>query len=265
MLAFLFENAKEENKYYKYDFVYDNCTTRLRDILERFSKDSLITKNIRPGERTSFRNLIHEYLNRGGQYWSKLGIDMLLGKPIDKKISNREAMFLPDYLLKAFDSTTAGGKKLVSDKKTILPPSLQTPSKKIFTPFLVFSVLFLLIALLSFIKGAKTILLISDFLFFFLSGALGLLILFMWFGTDHQACRDNFNLLWTLPTHFIAAFLLFTKKEWIKNYFRFVFFLNIFLLLVWFFLPQQMNIALLPVVAILCLRSFFLSRESKNG
>lgn len=267
MLAFLFENAKEENKYYKYDFVYDNCTTRLRDILERFSKDSLITKNIRPKKRTTFRHLIHEYLNRGGQHWSKLGIDALLGKPIDKKISNREAMFLPDYLLKAFDSTTVGSKQLVSDKKTILPPSLQTPGKKILTPLLVFSVMFLLIVLLSFVNsaGAKKILFVSDFLFFFFSGALGLLILFMWFGTDHQACRNNFNIAWALPTHLIAAFLLLSKKGWIKNYFRFVFFFNILLLLVWFFLPQQMNSALLPVVSILCLRSFFLSKNFKNG
>ena len=35
MVAALFENAKEENKYYRYDFNYDNCTTRLRDMLEK--------------------------------------------------------------------------------------------------------------------------------------------------------------------------------------------------------------------------------------
>jgi hypothetical protein len=152
---------------------------------------------------------------------------------------------------------------LVSDKKTILLPSIAEPGRKIFTPFLIFSLLFLLIVVLSFINNAGTnkILLISNFLFFFFPGAIGILILFMWFGTDHQACRNNFNLLWALPTHFIAAFLLFSKKGWIKNYFRFVFFLNILLLLVWFFLPQQMNIAFLPIVAILCFRSFLLSKS----
>ena len=266
MLTFLFENAKEENKYYKYDFVYDNCTTRLRDIVNAQSQDSLITKNIRPAEGTTFRNLIHEYLNRGGQYWSKLGIDILLAMPIDKKISNSEAMFLPDYLLKAFDSTTAGGKQLVSDKKIILFPAIEVSETKTFTPLFVFSILFVIIAALSFIKkaSAKIVLRITDFLFFFLSGVLGMLILFMWFGTDHQACRNNFNLFWALPTHLIAAFLLFTKKDWLKNYFRFVFFLNILLLLVWFFLPQQLNIALLPVVGILTVRSFFLGQASSD-
>ena len=38
------------------------------------------------------------FIYRGGQQWSKLGIDMLLGNPLDKKVTNREAMFLPDYL-----------------------------------------------------------------------------------------------------------------------------------------------------------------------
>jgi hypothetical protein len=172
-------------------------------------------------------------------------------------------MFLPDYLLKAFDSTTIGGNELISDKQTILHAAIESPGKKIFTPFLIFLLLFLLITVLSILNNArtKTFLLITDFLFFFLSGTIGVLILFMWFGTDHQACRNNFNILWALPTHFIAAFLLFTKKDWVKHYFRFIFFLNILLLLVWFFLPQQMNIAFLPIVAILCFRSFLLSKS----
>jgi hypothetical protein len=93
MLAALYENAKEENKYYRYDFNYDNCTTRLRDILEKITGQKLQTKNILPHSNTTFRNLIHFYLNRGGQQWSKLGIDILLGSPLDKKVTNSEAMF----------------------------------------------------------------------------------------------------------------------------------------------------------------------------
>ena len=263
LLYALFENAKEENKYYKYDFVYDNCTTRLRDMVERLSRDSLITKKIRPGNKTTFRNLIHEYLDRNKQYWSKLGIDILLGQPIDKKITNAEAMFLPDYLLKAFDSTSAGGKKFVLDKKTILEQTAQTAKSNFFTPLFIFSLLFVIIAMLSFINNpaAKTILRFFDVCFFILCGVIGLLILFMWLGTEHQACRNNFNLVWALPTHLPAAILLFKKSNWLKKYFRFAFWINILLLLVWFFLPQQMNITLLPVTGIIAVRSFFLSKR----
>ena len=264
LLSALFENAKEENKFYKYDFVYDNCTTRLRDMVARISKDSLITKNIRPGNKTTFRNLIHEYLDRNKQYWSKLGIDILLGQPIDKKITNAEAMFLPDYLLKAFDSTTAGGGIFVLSKKTILDQTVQKEKSNFLTPLFIFSLLFVIVVMLSFINNptVKLILRFFDVCVFFICGVIGLLILFMWLGTEHQACRNNFNLLWALPTHLPAAFLLFNKNNRFKKYFRFCCWIYLLLIPLWFFLPQQLNVALLPIIGILTIRSYFLSKKN---
>ncbi len=256
-------NAKEENKYYKYDFVYDNCTTRLRDIVAKNTTGSFITKNIRPHSGITFRNLIYEYLNKGGQYWSKLGIDILLGTPLDKKISNNETMFLPDYLLKGFDSTMVGQKKLVNEKKIILAETIEINKNKLLTPFIFFLFLFVLITILSFMKSKKNRLILSffDFLFFFLCGVVGILIVFMWLGTEHITARNNFNLVWALPSHAVMSFFINKKKNWVKNYFAFTFWLIIALCLSWFFLPQQMNNALLPVMAILLVRSFFLSKK----
>ncbi|HET9431438.1 MAG TPA: DUF4105 domain-containing protein, partial [Chitinophagaceae bacterium] len=114
LVAALFENAREENKYYLYDFTHDNCTTRLRDMIEKSSGKILKSKNILPGAGATFRNLIHEYLNRGGQYWSKLGIDLLLGSHLDRAMTNREGMFLPDYLMKGLDSSTLDGVQIVN-------------------------------------------------------------------------------------------------------------------------------------------------------
>src|SRR6185436_14125178 len=99
LVSALQENAKEENKYYTYDFIVDNCTTRLRDIVFK-NANTVRTRDIRSDEKITFRNLIHKYLDSSYQYWSKLGIDMLLGTPLDKKLTNNETMFLPDYLLK---------------------------------------------------------------------------------------------------------------------------------------------------------------------
>ena len=264
LVTALEENAREENKYYKYDFVYDNCTTRLRDLVAAATADTDLTKNIIP-PGTSFRNLIHEYLNKSGQYWSKLGIDMLMGTPVDKKISNKEAMFLPDYLLKGFDSTTIGQRNLVLEKKTILAPSFEVNNKMFFTPLVVFSILFLLVTILSFTSGrkaGKSFLNIFDKAFFLLCGLLGLLILFMWFGTDHLACSNNFNLAWALPTHLFIAPFIHQQKTWIKIYFQIIFWLTLFLVVAWFFLPQQMNNAFLPITGIILVRSFFTSKKS---
>ena len=264
LVAALFENAKEENKYYRYDFNYDNCTTRLRDMVEKASGDMFNSKNILPKPNTTFRNLIHIYLDRGGQQWSKLGIDMLLGKPMDKVVTNREAMFLPDYLLIAFDSSKLNGKPVVAEKKIILDHFDDYKNKSITTPLLVFGILFLFITAISIFASHlwRVFLKVFDILFFAIVGLIGMLILFMWFGTDHAMCRDNFNLLWALPTHFVIAFFLFSKKSWVSNYLRFILFYTIALLLAWFFLPQQFNTALLPVVGIILVRSLYLSKGS---
>ena len=259
LVAALFENAKEENKYYRYDFNYDNCTTRLRDMVEKTAGKQLDTKNILPEPNTTFRNLIHVYLDRGGQQWSKFGIDMLLGNPMDKIVTNREAMFLPDYLLMAFDSSALDGKPAVIEKKILLNYFDAYKTKSGITPLIVFGVLFLVIAVLSFSTRNTWNLFfrIFDFFFFIFLGLLGVLIFFMWFGTEHAMCRNNFNILWTLPTHLPLALLLFSKRQWVNTYFRFIFFYTIALLIAWFFLPQQFNTAFLPIVGIILIRTFF--------
>ena len=269
LITALEENAKEENKYYKYDFVRDNCTTRLRDIIEKFSDTPYITKPLVAGT-TTFRELIHSYLDKSGQSWSKLGIDILLGAPLDHKLSTKEIQFLPDYLLKGLDSTMVPGYmtyigyqiSLVIEKKVILETSLSPETPSVLSPLVIFSVLFLLITVLSFSRspGIQIALNIFDKIFFFLCGILGVLILFMWFGTDHYTCRNNFNLAWALPTHLFIVAISFQKNR-VKKYFRVVFWLTTILLLCWFFLPQQMNHALFPVVGMVFVRSFFISKR----
>lgn len=254
LLAALNKNAREENKYYKYDFVSDNCTTRLRDIVIRESKDAVITKNIRPEQKTTFRNLIHEYLDKGKEYWSKLGIDILLGSPLDKKISNSQAMFLPDYLMKGFDSTTLGRGQLVTNKTTILNPVFQSQEHVLFSPLMIFSLFFLIIAILTSLKTTAIFFRYFDFLLFFFTGALGMLLLFMWFGTDHPTCKYNFNLLWAFPAHIVMAFIIGKKRKWVKNYFLGTMIL-LFLLIPVEWGIQELNPALIPIVAILFLRS----------
>ena len=256
LVAALKENAKEENKYYQYDFIIDNCTTRLRDIVFKNANAQVVTKDVRPSNKITFRDLIHKYLDSSYQYWSELGIDILLGDPLDKKISNSEAMFLPDYLLKGFDSTTIDGSRLVSEKKEILAPVLPENKKPFLSPFLLFSILFLLIAALSLSKNTYRFLAVFDLILFFLSGALGILILFMWFGTDHPECKNNFNLAWAFPFHIVIIFFLYKKRNWVRRYFLFNSILLLVLLILWKWLPQEMNNALLPLVCLLLLRSF---------
>src|SRR5690606_5087552 len=57
-----------------------------------------------------------------------------------------------------------------------------------------------------FIKKTKTLRRVLTFIILFITGLLGVLMLLMWFCNDHQACANNFNLLWALPTHLYVAF-----------------------------------------------------------
>jgi len=249
------ENAKEENKYYKYDFIYDNCTTRLRDIVLKNLTGAAFTKNIRPRDGTTFRDLIHEYLDKSYQYWSKLGIDMLLGTPLDKKISNAEAMFLPDYLLKGFDNTAVGERPVVLEKNEILSAAITANKSLLLSPFLIFAILFVMVAFLSLKSGATRFLDVFDFVLFFLAGVLGILMLFMWFGTDHPECKNNFNVAWAFPLHFFVVFLIYKKWDWLRYYFLANSILLVLFLIAWIWLPQEINNALIPIVCILLVRS----------
>lgn len=255
-------NAQEQNRYYKYDFLFDNCTTRAGDIVTRNTNTPVVFKNILPKSHPSFRDLIHSYLDAGHQYWSKLGIDILLGAKLDRKVTNREAMFLPDYLLKGFDSAIVNTHSLATAPQTILQMPSSLKSKSLFTPAIVFSLLLVIIVVISFLKsnGARATINIFDFLFFFTLGLAGLLLLFMWFGTDHKVCQNNYNLLWALPTNVVMAFFVHSKRLWVKKYFSIVFWLSLVLLLSWFFLPQQMNNALIPIVLLVIYRSWNLSK-----
>jgi hypothetical protein len=257
-------NAREENRYYRYDFLFDNCTTRAKDMVKQQSGASLQFTDILDGSSPSFRNLIHGYLDAGNQHWSKLGIDILLGARLDRKVTNEESMFLPDYLLKGFDSALVHShKKLVTPPQPIL--KLDSPLGKGFfiTPMIAFLALLVIAIVISFrfIKLS----LAFDRVFFGFLGLAGFLLLFMWFGTDHYVARNNYNLLWALPTHFVAAFFLHKPGKVKTLYFQITFWIGLLLLLTWFFLPQQMNSALLPIVCIIVLRSFLLFKSSSNG
>ncbi|MGB5007284.1 MAG: DUF4105 domain-containing protein, partial [Ferruginibacter sp.] len=259
---FLNENLKEENKYYKYDFFFDNCTTRLRDILKKYKDSTFTQKPVMPaGSR--FRQAIHGYLDYNHKYWSKLGIDILMGKPTDAVMTAGQMQFLPDNLMISLDSSDY---TMVLSSQNLYPIRDDHDNKPFFTPFVVFSILAIFIVLLGYVKNKFTQAFLQGFdgMFFFLAGLLGCMILFMWFGTEHSMTKDNFNILWAWPTHAIAAFFVNSKKKWVQQYFKFTAVALMGVLISWFFLPQQMNNALIPVILLMIYRSVKKSFATNN-
>jgi hypothetical protein len=259
-------NLLPENKFYKYDFLYDNCSTRLKDILKKATENTVRFREILQPPLPSFRDMIHTYLDAGGKYWSELGIDMLLGNRIDKIPSNEQAMFLPDFLLKGFDSAFVNGKPVVNNKQIILNRTIEEDdTDSWFRPIVVSSLLLLVIGALQFTKSkaAAAFLRGFDSIFFFFLGALGFLMLFMWFGTDHKGCGNNFNLLWAIPFHLPVSLVLYRNKEWIRKYFLLMAGWYFILFFAWSLLPQGMNSAIVPIVIIAFMRSIVRYKKTR--
>ena len=102
-----------------------------------------------------------------------------------------------------------------------------------------------------------------DGMLFFLTGLLGILLIFMWAGTDHSMTKNNYNLLWALPTHIFFSFLVTQNSHWVKQYFGFSAVAGILLLCAWYFLPQKLNPAMIPYVLLLIFRSYVIFRFRK--
>lgn len=257
LTAALWKNTSKEYRDYPYHFYADNCTTRARDILMNNMDSGVQYKNIRPQPATStYRQLIHSYMNSSSQAWNRFAIDVLLGNHLDETMTNRQAMFLPDYLMKGFDGALIRGQPLVMQTNQLLPDARQHTGS-LFTPILLFSLLLAAFLVTTFVKNnaAQKTALVMDSVFFLLTGLLGVLMLILWIARVDTVCRNNYNLLWALPTHTIIAFVVNRKNTWIKNYWLITAALNALLLLAWKWLPQEMNSSLLLVTVILLFRN----------
>lgn len=269
LYKFLEWNALPENKYYKYDFFYDNCSSRLRDVLQGIGKNNLKFHNLED-RNLSFRQLIDEYLN--DKEVQDFGMDIGLGAPADVEATPLQYMFLPDHLMNGFSKATiyANGKTvpLVGETK-VLYASGQTlkPTPLIQTPFFYISVLLLIVILFTIKNWNKPASLsIFDAFLFIIVGLLGCLLIFLWFFTDHKVTVNNWNLLWANPLvlFFPLVYKVLRNKAIASKIFLGYCILIVIELLALPILPQQFNIAEIPLVLILAIRSFHIGKNLKH-
>jgi len=200
------ENYKKENRKYLYDFFFDNCSTRPRDLLYN-NLPELSEANSETPTKT-FRDLIDE--NVFARPWMDFGIDLIIGKKADKIASIQDQMYLPEYFYKKLNNLSNGGEPLVSSAEIILDYEQEAEARKHvpwLTPALIFGILLLLEVIL-FIAYRKrsdtTFVKLYDKMWYIIIGISSLVILFMWFGTDHIATGDNLNVFWLNPLFLIT-------------------------------------------------------------
>jgi hypothetical protein len=256
VFSFLENNSKPQNQTYRYDYFYNNCASKVRDVFAEVFKEEIKFDGSFIKTDYTIRDLTEIYLKQ--QPWGDLGIDICLGLPMDKKATPYDYMFLPDYIESSFDHTTLNGSPIVKQKVAVYESTPEKISFHWYHPWIVFGLLFLFTAILSYKDWKrKKVSKWFDVTLFGITGLLGILLLILWVATDHKAAANNFNLLWAFPLHLAAAIGLLRKDstKWLSSYFTFASVLAALLLGFWALLPQDMNPFLLPVMFIILMRT----------
>lgn len=257
LMLLINENLKPENKKYRYDFFYDDCSTRIRDLLEKSTENKLLYPPTDTFNAPTFRSMTGKY--QAPFPWLKFGIDLIMGSPGDKKTTFREMMFLP------VDMQNCLGESVINRNGKMIP-ILQNPelildfdlpnykNRRLVAPENIFSlILILLIILIPLIKRRALINAI-DMIIFFLFTILAVLMIFFNFFTDHQQMKMNLNILWLNPFLLACLISLIMGKPGII-WFRIVFYISALFLVAHMLLPQDFHIAVLPLTLLMAIRS----------
>jgi len=217
----LAENLKPENRTYRYNFFYDNCSTRPRNILENHLAGRIVYEP-RKDYEPSFREIIHQY--NANHPWMAMGIDLLLGVKADLKTSQREQEFLPDNLLTDFDNARilnpdGSYRQLVKERKAVVVGGAQVIEQDFpLSPTacaLVMLVISLVIIALEWKR--KACYYWWDALLMLLQGLAGIILTLMLF-SQHPTTSTNLQvlLLNPLPLFFIPAVVRKRKTIYFK-------------------------------------------------
>lgn len=243
---FLMRNAEPENREYQYDFFYDNCATRIRDVFEAQLGSDLIlgygSLATLSALRPSMRDLLVPHLTR--RSYARLAFSVILGLPSDAEASPRMKTFLPDSLKKAFANATIRGHAFSQPSQMIYVSPAATPQAEyLLDPTLILPVVILLIGLACFVLrlyGLFASVILAA------TGLAGLLLCFMWLFTDHTSTHCNLNLLWALPWNvlFAAGILLKRFRPLCLKYSRLYGLWLILFFILSFFIPQSLHITI---------------------
>ena len=235
-------NYLPENRYYHYDLFRDNCATRVRDMVEAASGKNKIL--IPECELVSCRGFVHRSTGPTLEWWT-LGIDLLLGLPTDKRCSISDAMFHPEMMFTFYNAATRKNEPLVNNVFQWLT-DVRPPLRRSYPPMVVFSLIFVAVAVLSWRKLWPRW---ADRVLFILAGLMGLVLCFMWFGTDHWCTKWNLNILWASPLLIMIAIRLQRSPRW-ALWLQ----LACFAVAAVYVLVCGLSVALLPIILTLALR-----------
>ena len=258
MVSLIKENLKPENIKYRYDFFYDDCSTRIRDLFENSIGEKLEYPSDPETDPPTFRELITNYQRQF--HWLQFGIDLLLGSPVDIDAYLRDRMFLPIEMQIGLSEATIdrSGERIPLLQKPEVIFDFEAPQlnqKFIYSPIFLFTLFLISVIIFSLLFKGRRVNGLIDIMIYFIFSVLAVIMIFFNFFTDHQQLRWNYNIVWLNPLLILClGAIVFNRKA--KLLFRLVFFITGAFLLLHFFLPQSFNFVFYPLVLIILVRSF---------
>jgi len=258
----LIKNIQPENRTYRYNFFFNNCATKPRDIIVNAIGGKVDYRW--NGKYKSLRDEVHYFT--GKFPWTTFGIDFALGAEADDSASLKSQQFAPDLLMESFAravilSDSAQTRPLVL--KTLHPATIDESliEKEPWTPGpeLVLWIIFLIIAVLTFLefRNGKNYHILNALLYM-VAGLLGFIIAFLVLFSEHPTTDINYLLFWLHPLHLIYVICLIIpafRKKWANLYLCINLPFQVFALAGSLFLPQNFHSAMYPFLLALILRS----------
>lgn len=251
------ENIKPENSKYRYDFFYDDCSTRIRDLIEKSVGDKIRYPAAETGKIPSFRDMVARYQHP--YPWYRFGVDLIMGSTSDKKAGFRERMFLPIDLKNELSETyvNRSGKMIPLLQNPVVLLDYKEPSIKpnfFLAPPFIFTLVITIVLILAAKTKSRKIIRILDIIIYSVFSVLSLFMIFFNFFTDHQQMRMNLNIIWLNP-FIIACLVALILNRAGTIWFKIVFYISAGFLIIHFILPQDFNFAFTLLTIILLIRS----------
>ena len=263
LFALLRKNYQPANRVYRYNYFYNNCTTKARDIIEQAVAADGVVKYLSQYGGRSFRDVVHGFT--AVSPWYSFGIDLLLGADADVAQDSRALQFIPSFLMHDFSSARIslpdGEKPMVLSENELVGEQENDDAASPFTPNLFFALLLVLVALVTYTGYRKRKIFWGvDVLLMLVQGLAGAMILFMVLFSSHPAVGRNMLLFCLNPLPLlllpILLYAIICKKTfsvmWLQAAMMIVF------MVVAPLLPQYFPLPVYLFAATLLLRSLFL-------
>ncbi len=204
-------NYLPENRYYRYDFLFDNCSSRIRDIVFKATAKRFVFEE--PEESLkSFRQLLQPYIIHSS--WLSLGINLLLAGGTDEKAGFAEYMFLPDEMERLFRYyQNHEGQSLVATERIIYQNQPDKHTEPVLTAELLMALILAAALILTwFFRTNGWAWNLFDSILYMVTGSAGIIMIFLWFFSEYTVTNANLNLSWAFPLNILLAVFIWFKK-----------------------------------------------------